>query len=169
MRGHLPRLLVLSILSLVLTACGGGGGGGGDDGGAPVIGGGTGTGGGNTGGNTGGTGGGTPTLTISIQDNTGATTSSVSGNTPVIIRAVLLDGSGDPLANVPVSFASDVGQLTPATGNVLTGADGVATISLGAGTVADAGQASATATVDGVLITSNSPSMSVETTQVLVR
>tara|TARA_R110002072_G_scaffold104099_1_gene228406 strand:+ start:21338 stop:25594 length:4257 start_codon:yes stop_codon:yes gene_type:complete len=149
MRRHLPRYLVLSILSILLTACGGGGGGGGGDDSAPTVGGGTTTGGG-------GATTTTPTLTISILDNTGAATSNVSGNTPVTIRAVLLDGSGDAIGNTAVNFSSGVGQLTPATGNVLTGTDGVATISLGAGTVADAGTASATASVDGVLITSNS-------------
>jgi len=71
----------------------------------------------------------------------------VSGNTAVTIRAVLLDGSENAVANAVVNFTSTVGTLTPATGNVLTGSDGVATISLGAGTIADAGTASATATV----------------------
>jgi len=61
MRGHLPRFLVLSILSLFLVACGGGGGGS-SSGGAPTLGGGvtTGTGDGAT--------VGTPTLSISILD-----------------------------------------------------------------------------------------------------
>jgi protocatechuate 3,4-dioxygenase beta subunit len=147
MHRHLPRYLVLSILSILLTACGGGGGGGD---GAPVIGGGTGTGGG-------GATAGTPTLTVSILDGAGVATSNVTGNTPVTIRAVLLDGAGDPVANTVVNFSSTVGQLTPATGNVLTGSDGVATISLGAGTIQDAGTASASAVVDGVTIQATDP------------
>ncbi|MFT4799059.1 MAG: hypothetical protein ACI9W1_002497 [Candidatus Azotimanducaceae bacterium] len=150
MRGHLSRFLVLPILSLFLVACGGGGGGGG----------GTELGGGTTTGNSGGGTTGTPTLTISILDSAGVATSNVSGNTPVTIRAVLLDGADDAVANTVVNFTSTVGTLTPATGNVLTGLDGVATISLGAGTIPDAGQASATATVrvDGtdVVVTSDS-------------
>lgn len=150
MRRHLPRYLVLSILSILLTACGGGGGGGGDDA-APALGAGTTTGGGGT------ATAGTPTLTISILNGAGVATSNVSGNTPVTIRAVLLDASGDPIANTVVNFTSTVGQLTPATGNVLTGSDGVATISLGAGTTQDAGTASASATVDGITFQATEP------------
>lgn len=148
MRRHLPRLFVLSILSLFLVACGGGGGSSSSDTG-PTLGGGgtTGTGGGAV--------AGVPVLTISILDGAGVATNNVSGNTPVTIRAVLVDGAGDAVANTVVGFASTVGTLTPATGNVLTGSDGVATISLGAGTIADAGEASATATVAGVLVTSD--------------
>ncbi|MFT7243002.1 MAG: hypothetical protein ACI82A_000344 [Candidatus Azotimanducaceae bacterium] len=142
MRRHLPRLFVLSILSLFLVACGGGGGGSSSSDGAPALG--------------GGATAGLATLTVSILDSTGAATSNVSGNTAVTIRAVLLDGAGDAVANTAVNFVSGVGTLTPATGNVLTGSDGVATISLGAGTIADAATASATATVDGVQVTSNS-------------
>ena len=146
MRRRLPRLLVLSILSLCLVACGGGGGGASD----VVLGGGA------VPGTDGGATAGPAVLEISILDSAGVATNNVSGNTPVTIRAVLVDGAGDAVANTVVSFASTVGTLTPATGNVLTGSDGIATISLGAGTIADAGEASATAAVDGVQVTSNS-------------
>lgn len=149
MRGYLPRFLVLSILTVFLTACGGGGGGGGDS--APALGGGAG--GGGTGG---GASAGTPTLTLEIIDGAGAATNTVLGNTAVTLRATLLDGAGDAISGTPVNFTSTVGVLTPATGNDLSDASGVASVSLGAGTVADAGQAQATATVDGVQITSNS-------------
>lgn len=146
MRGHLPRFLVLSFLTLFLTACGGGGGGSS----SPTLGGGVaggGGGGGNDGGNTG-----TPTLTLEILDGSGAAVNTVSGNTAVTVRATLLDGAGDPIANTPVNFNSAVGILTPGTGNALTDATGVATVSLSAGTVADSGLVTATATVDGVQI-----------------
>jgi protocatechuate 3,4-dioxygenase beta subunit/5-hydroxyisourate hydrolase-like protein (transthyretin family) len=67
----------------------------------------------------------------------------------------LVDASGDPISGTPVNFTSTVGVLTPATGNDLTDTSGVASVELGAGTIADAGTAGATATVDGVQISSN--------------
>ena len=146
MRGHLPRFLVLSFFTMFLAACGGGGG---SSDNVPLLGGGT----------TGDTGGGAtaePTLTLEIVDGSGTATNSVSGNTAVTLRATLLDASGDPISGTPVNFTSTVGVLTPATGNDLTDTSGVATVELGAGTTADAGTVSSTATVDGVQISSNS-------------
>ena len=136
MRRYVPRFFSVAILTLLMTACGGGGGGG-------LI--------------TGTTGTTTtaPTLALSIIDGAGNPTSNVSGNVAVTLRAVLEDASGSAIVGQVVSFSTDVGVLTPATGNVLTAAGGIADISLGAGTVADAGEASAVATIDGVTITSN--------------
>lgn len=150
MRGYLPRFLVLSFLTVSLTACGGGGGGSSDS--APTLGGGVGTGGGGTGGGAAGA----PALTLEIVDGSGAATNAVSGNIAVTLRATLVDAAGDAITGTPVSFSSTVGVLIPATGNDLTDATGIASVSLGAGTTADAGTAQATATVDGVQITSNS-------------
>ena len=136
MCGYLPRFVAITFLTLLLTACGGGGGGGiggGDDDAAA-----------------------TPVLTISILDSGGVPTNDVMGNTPVTIRAVLEDGTGSSIGGQVISFSSEVGQLNPVSGTVLTGTDGVAEISLGAGTEAKAGTASASTTIDGVTILSNS-------------
>ena len=140
------------LLTLLLTACGGGGGGGDtpvlgnatseqtvsdtpdDDTATPS----------------------TPSLSLTIVDSTGADTNSVSGNSAVTLTATLLDAAGDAMVGHVVSFSSAVGELTPSSGNVLTETAGIAQISLGAGTTEDAGEAQASAVVDGVTIQSNS-------------
>ncbi|MBL4680527.1 MAG: hypothetical protein JKY88_07370 [Pseudomonadales bacterium] len=138
MSGYLSKSAIIALMTLILTACGGGGGGGDGDGGL-------------TGG---GTSAGTPRLTLTIVDENGNPTSTVNGNVPVTIRAELKDSNGSAIQGAVVTFSTVVGALTPASGNVLTGANGIAEISLGAGTIADAGQITASVTVNGVAVTS---------------
>ncbi|MFT7686245.1 MAG: hypothetical protein ACI9FB_001590 [Candidatus Azotimanducaceae bacterium] len=139
MSGSLLKSAFITLLTLTLAACGGGGGGGGDDG---ALGGG------------GGAAPTAPTLTLTILDANGNETNLVNGDVPVTARAVLQDGTGSAVASTVVTFITAVGALTPTSGNVLTDANGIAEIVLGAGTTADAGQITATATVAGVVVTS---------------
>ncbi|HJP50479.1 MAG TPA: Ig-like domain-containing protein, partial [Pseudomonadales bacterium] len=137
MRENLPRFVIITFLAMLLSACGGGGGGGLASGGTET------------------TEETVPTLTLSILDESGVATSEVNGNTPVTVRAVLVDGNGDAVVGQVIIFTTAVGTLSPATGNALTGAGGIAEITLSAGTVADAGVVSASASIDENTITSN--------------
>ncbi|HIL97099.1 MAG TPA: hypothetical protein EYG51_14445, partial [Pseudomonadales bacterium] len=137
MRGYLPKIGIITVITLFLTACGGGGSGGfstGSSTGEPAA---------------------APSMTLSILDSNGAATTQVNGDIPITIRAVLVDDSGDAVVDAVVKFTSTIGQLTPATGNVLTLAGGIAEIQLGAGTVPDAGTITATATVNAVNVTAS--------------
>lgn len=130
------------LLTLFLTACGGGGGGG--DG--SLIGPGTAPGTGTTDEVV------TPTLTLTVLDANGDATSQVSGNTPVTVRAQLLDSDGVPVEGEIINFTSNVGQLTPASGSILTNAEGIAEIELSAGDEETAGSVSASGSVSGVSV-----------------
>ncbi|MCB1644991.1 MAG: Ig-like domain-containing protein, partial [Pseudomonadales bacterium] len=142
--GSLPKAISIIFFSLLLTACGGGGGGGSV---VSPVGGGTGT-----------TGGGTttsPTLTLSIADSTGAATNTVNGTDTITASALFVDGNGDPVSGAVITFTAEVGELIPGQGTALTNSAGIATIDIGAGTVAGAGNISATGVLDGNQIISN--------------
>jgi hypothetical protein len=142
MSGSLSKSAIYIFMTFILTACGGGGGGGGDGGTATL------------GGGAGGATAATPTLTLTILDGNGNVTANVNGDVPVTARAVLQDGTGSAITGAVVTFATGVGVLSPASGNVITDANGVAEIILGSGTIADAGQVTASASVDGVAVIS---------------
>lgn len=127
--------------SMLLTACGGGGGSAGD----PI----------NGGGGSGG-GGSTPTVTIeiSLQDGTGNPITEIATGTPVRARATLRR-SGVAVANEIVNFeaeqAVELVRFDPASGSLLTDANGVAQITVSSlGNVAGAGRVRAKATVSGI-------------------
>lgn len=93
-----------------------------------------------------------PTLVLT------ASTTSISATTPALLSATLKTGTGVPLAGVVVTFTplgTNFGTLFPAGGTALTDTNGVATITLNAGTASGADSVTATAPVSGATITSN--------------
>jgi len=112
---------IFAIFSL-LTACGGGGGGG--DGGFY---------------NGGGGGGGTTDIEMVLLDENGNETKTVITSAQL---KVTVKSGGD---NVLVSVATDIGEISPASGTALTNGDGVATFTVIAGNVRGAGTITATA------------------------
>jgi hypothetical protein len=132
------HLLTLA-LALALTACGGGGG----NPGATV----------GTGSGSSGTGGGTttpaaPTVTVAFVNGSGQTTNSLSGANQLTVKATVLDKAGKPVPNSIVTFATDnnLAVFTPAAGTALTDANGVATVSMRAASLAAGGAGTVTAT-----------------------
>lgn len=135
-RKLLPNTVVMILVGLLLNGCGG----------ATVVAGTSGS------SSTGSSSSSAPTLTISLQDSSGKTTSQITGNNPGTVVAQLNGAQG----NYIVTFQTTAGQLNPTSANVLTDSSGKATIELDAGTVKTAGTVSATASVNGTSITSNS-------------
>ncbi|GAA5140137.1 hypothetical protein [Thalassotalea piscium] len=119
----LLRRLSFIMLLLSFIGCGGGEGG---------LSPGTGTG-------TGGTDGGSTdeiTITLAISNTT------VTGASPVDVTATVMQGAV-AVVNRAVTFTTDLGAFSPASGTALTNDKGVATITLTAGSVRGAGEISA--------------------------
>lgn len=117
--GHRGVVLSLCAAAAVLaTACGGGGGGGGAV--TPYIGAGVVT---DT----------SPKLAAALLSSTGAVVSGnqISGADNYTYRVVLLDYKNTPISNTLVAFTVDSGlQMTPASGQAVTDASGVASITV---------------------------------------
>lgn len=132
----LIRWLSVVMLSFLLVACGGGGTiekDGTDIGGDDDV---------------------TPVYTIAVQGYAQGTTvesNSVSADNPLQILAQVMN-NGVAVTNQRVSFslADDIGLLNPTSGSALTDTNGIARISLTAGTVEGAGQITASYTVGEV-------------------
>ena len=75
----------------------------------------------------------------------------LSATTPV--TATFLDLKGNPIANLQVTFSTNLGSLNPTSGIATTDASGVATVQLNAGATAGAGLVTTTASVAGVKMT----------------
>lgn len=87
-----------------------------------------------------------PTLTLAIQGGNGQTTSAgVAFASP--LQVLVSDGSGNPVANLQVTFTL-AGQPTPFA-TVYTGKDGIAGTTLGGAAVASAGSLAITAAAGG--------------------
>ena len=146
---YISKTFLAALAVSVLTACGGGGGGGDSLAPATPT---TPTGGGDAGTTA-------PSLELTILDSTNANAFEVNGNAVLTLRVVARDNNGDVVNGLVVTFSSEVGALTPSSGRALTGADGndpgVATLLLGAGSVAGAGEVVATATIDDAGVESN--------------
>lgn len=150
------KALAALIMAGALAACGGGGG-------SPGA-----TGGDTSGGGTGGTGGGgspteptgAATLGLNLVNSSGAavTGNSVTAGSTVFAKAVVKNANGAVVANKLVTFTAPQGIVTfqPASGQVLTDANGIATVQVTPATTTTAGAAtlSASATVDGASLTS---------------
>ena len=128
----LMRLLGISLLSFLLTACGGGGSlekdGSISDGDSTTE---------------------TSTYTISLKGYLKASdteSNSVTANAPLELRSSLVNEDGDAVSGERITFtlADSIGLLDPVSGTVLTNADGVASITLTAGDTAGAGIITAT-------------------------
>jgi hypothetical protein len=122
---HYLKFLMGIALAAALTACGGGGG---------------------SAGTTLGSGGsgsatpGTPTLVVELRDAANAVTNVVSG-AGVTARATVKDASGVVVAGKLVTFTGDAAlvKFSPASGQVLTDASGVATIQVSPASLTAAG------------------------------
>ncbi|MBB1355338.1 Ig-like domain-containing protein, partial [Pseudoalteromonas sp. SR45-5] len=137
----LMRLLGISLLSFLLTACGGGGSlekdGSISDGDSTTE---------------------TSTYTISLKGYLKASdteSNSVTADAPLELRASLVNEDGDAVSGERITFtlADSIGELDPVAGTALTQSDGVATIELIAGSSAGAGEVTATFTIDSVSYT----------------
>jgi len=76
------------------------------------------------------------TISLSISDIT------VTGASPVNVSATVMQGSS-PVVNRAVTFVTDLGAFSPSSGSSLTDDNGVATITMTAGSVRGAGEISA--------------------------
>src|SRR5512147_1046359 len=122
----LAKAFLILSCSFVLAACGGGSGAG-----DSPFGNGSGGSGGSGGGGTGG-GGSTASgvITLSLQDTGGTTLSppSLTGSQNAVAVVRLVDSSGAAVSNTLVTVTGSGLQLTPATGQTLTDATGVAKV-----------------------------------------
>ncbi len=140
--GLLPNAVVVLLTAFLLSACGGGG----SSDGSVIGGGGTG-------------GGGTdtepdPTITLRLIRVVGGeevTVDRIDPSNPAIVVATFANTEEDAI----VQFTATLGQLDPASGSVLA-RDGEARITLEAGEVGGAGEVSASATLGGSNVDSNS-------------
>jgi hypothetical protein len=73
------------------------------------------------------------TISLNISDST------VTGAAPVTVTATVMQGSA-PVSNRAVTFATNLGAFSPSSGSALTNEDGIATITLTAGSVRGAGE-----------------------------
>jgi hypothetical protein len=87
-----------------------------------------------------GTNGSAPTLVLAMTDSSGAAISTLTPSQGARISATLKNILNQPIANALVSFSStdSTAVFTPSTGTVLTDANGVASIQLGAGALSGA-------------------------------
>ncbi len=150
------------LMALVLTACGGGGG----SAGAVSGTGGSGTGTGSTGGGTGTGSGGTtapapaaPTVAVAFTSQGGASSTTLSSATPLTVSATVLDKDKKPVPQAIVTFdtvstlaifargTSDAGVSKV---TALTDANGVATVTMLAASLAAGGAGTVTATATPV-------------------
>lgn len=131
------RLLALA-LALALSACGGGGG----NPGATV---GTGSGGSGTGG---GTTPAAPTLSVAFTNSSGQATNALTSANQLMVKATVRDATGKAVSNALVTFATDnkLAVFAPASGTALTDANGVATVTMRAASLASGGAGSVTVT-----------------------
>lgn len=132
------KLLLTLAFALLLAACGGGGG--------------------NPGGSNGGSGLPSPKLSIKLYNAGGVSTNVVTFAGSTTAAATLLDGNGKPVVGKIVTFSTDaalVKFLSPASGSVLTDANGVASIQISPTSLTAAGAATmkATTSIDGGTLT----------------
>jgi len=149
-RLHGARVAAL-MAALLLSACGGGGGNPGNPGtpGTPA---------GNTGTGSGGTAvPASPTVSLAFANSGGASSNSLSGATPLTVKATVLGADKKPVPNAIVTFATDntLATFSPTAGTALTDANGVASVTMRAASLAAGGAGSVTAStsVAGATIT----------------
>lgn len=136
---HNGKRAAVLLLALVLSACGGGGG-------SPGLTVGTGNGGSGTG--SGGTTTAAPTISVAFVNSSGQATNALSGASQLTAKATVLDKTGKAVPNAIVAFATDntLAVFSPATGTALTDANGVATVTMRASSLASGGAGTVTAT-----------------------
>lgn len=91
------------------------------------------------------------TVVLSLSNSAGATVTSVTPDQPATLQAVVKNASGAAVPNAAVTFTTNdkTGVFIPSSGTALTDANGVARVSLPAGSQVGAFTVTATATVDG--------------------
>lgn len=130
------RVLALALV-LALSACGGGGG-------SPGVTVGT----GNGGSGTGSTNQGTATVSVAFTNSSGQATNALTSANQLTAKATVRDAAGRAVPNALVTFATDdkLAVFAPASGTALTDANGVATITMRAASLASGGAGSVTVT-----------------------
>jgi len=136
--------LVMKLAALltvtVLFSCGGESGGSGE--------------GGLTGGSGGdGSGSATGSITLALLDQDSVAITAVNGYEVGYLTAEVKDSNGDAVTGIVVTFAATLGSVAELT--ALTNDSGIAVVELRSGNIAGAGEATASATVDGDSLTSN--------------
>jgi hypothetical protein len=143
---HHTRITLLALaLATLVTACGGGGGNPGAVGGnptapipTPVP--------------------ATPTVALAFTTSSGGASNALTGATPLTARATVRDANGNAVQNALVAFATDntLAVFSPSAGTALTDANGVASVTLRAASLAagGAGKVSVSTTVAGATISS---------------
>src|SRR6266540_5148789 len=96
-------------------------------------------------------------ITLTLTDIAGNATNTISPTSPGIVRALVRDTNGNPAPNVAVTFTTSdtTGGFNPPSGSALTDSNGVAQVTILAGTVAGAFTitASTAGTTSGTVIT----------------
>ena len=96
-------------------------------------------------------------ISLTLTDTAGNATNTISPTSPGIVRALVRDTNGNPAPNVAVTFTTSdkTGGFNPPSGSALTDSNGVARVTLLAGTVAGAFTitASTAGTTSGTVIT----------------
>ncbi len=97
------------------------------------------------------------TLALSLKDGAGKATTSVSPGNSATVQAVVKDGKGAVLSGVLLTLNSSdkSASFTPGAASALTDANGVASIVIAAGSQSGAFALTASATVNGSVLTSN--------------
>jgi len=88
-----------------------------------------------------------PTVTLALLNASGTSSNSLTGATPLTVKATVLDASKKPVSNSVVSFATDnaLATFSPTSGTALTDANGVASVSMRAASLAAGGAGTVTA------------------------
>ncbi len=94
------------------------------------------------------------TLTLSaVRSSDGVGTRQITSDEPIMLQMALLDAGEDPLPGELITLTSSLVTFTPASGTVLTGSNGRASVTLLAGDVLGAGVVTAQVRVNGETIT----------------
>ena len=141
--------VIAGLLVVGLVGCGGGGGSAGSSS--------SGAGSSSASGSTSTTAVGTPTVVVSLRDASNVATTSIGGVGVSTASAKLLDAAGRPVVGRLVTFSADAAlvRLSPASGAVLSDANGVAAVQISPASllVSGAGSIKAVALIDTAVVT----------------
>jgi len=97
-----------------------------------------------------------PKLAFSLTDSSGAQTHSLSIDNPATVSAQIIDGDGNPIPDIVVTFQTDGGEtFVPSSGTALTDASGIAQVGMQAGPEAGAFTVSVAAVAEGTALSSS--------------
>lgn len=96
-----------------------------------------------------------PKLAFSLTDPSGAPTHSLSIDSPATLSAQIVDGDGNPVPDIVVTFQTDGGEtFVPSSGTALTDASGLAQVGMSAGPEAGAYTVRVSAIAEGTALSS---------------